>query len=135
MSEPYLDFTQCLERAKTFLHQGDAESALNVLEAFAANDYRGIHTCYPEFYEILSICQRSLGKDARNAESQVEEMRLDWVTALRKGQQLLKAGRARESIGYFERSLQANPGEAGTASGWEAARLGIEAAKALLKRQ
>jgi tetratricopeptide (TPR) repeat protein len=135
VSKPYLDFGRCLEEAKGFLNQGDAKCALKVLETFAANDFRGIHTAYPEFYEILRVCQQSLGLKTRHADSQIEEMQLDWMTALNKGQQLLKAGNAKESIAYFKRSLKANPGEAGTASSEEAARLGIKSAEALLKRQ
>lgn len=42
--------------------------------------------------------------------------RLDWLEALEKGEQHLKAGRAAESIPYFRRSLQENPGEPGTQS-------------------
>ncbi len=135
ISKPYLDFGRCLEEATGFLNQGDAKSALNILETFAGNDYRGIHTAYPEFYEILRACQQSLGLKTLRAESQIEEMQLDWMTALTKGQQLLKAGRAKESIAYFNRSLKANPGEAGTASAVEEARLGIKSAEALLKRR
>lgn len=135
VSQPYLDLGRCLQQARAFLNQNDAESALNVLENFAADDYRGVHTAYPEFYEILRICQQSLGKDTRNTDSQIEEMRLDWMTALNKGQQLLKAGKAQESIAYFERSLKDNPGEYGTASAVSAAEDGIKAAKALLRRQ
>jgi len=52
----------------------------------------------------------------------VAGMQPDWVTALKKGQQLLKAARAGESIAHFERSLKASPGEYGTASGEEASR-------------
>ena len=135
VSQPYLDLGKCLQQARAFLNQNDAESALNTLENFAAEDFRGIHTAYPEFYEILRICQQSLGKDTRNADNQIEEMHLDWMAALNKGQQLLKAGKARESIAYFERSLNDNPGEYGTASAASAAEDGIKAAKALLRRQ
>jgi tetratricopeptide (TPR) repeat protein len=134
-SNPYLELGACLNQAKTFLNRGNALSALNILETFVTNDFRGIHTAYPEFYEILRVCQMSLGRDTRNADSQIEEMQLDWMTALKKGEQLLKAGKAKESIAYFKRSLNANPGEYGTASGEEAAQRGIKAAKALLKRQ
>ena len=135
VNQPYLDLGRCLQQARAFLNQNDAESALEVLENFAADDYRGVHTAYPEFYEILRICQQSLGKDTRNADNQIEEMCLDWMTALNKGQQLLKAGKAQESIAYFNRSLQDNPGEYGTSSAVSAAEDGIKAAKALLRRR
>src|SRR3989338_2013588 len=74
VSQPHLDLGRCLQQARAFLNQNDAESALNTLENFAADDFRGIHTAYPEFYEILRICQQSLGKDTRNADNQIEEM-------------------------------------------------------------
>lgn len=135
VGKPYLDFGRSLQQARTFLNQNDAESALNALENFAADDYRCVHTAYPEFYETLRICQQSLGKDTRNADSHVEEMNLDWMTALNKGQQLLKAGKAQESIAYFSRSLMDNPGEYGTSSAVSAAEEGIKSAKALLRRQ
>lgn len=134
VGRPYLDLGRCLDQAEHALQRGDAKSAMHALEAFAANDFRGIHTAYPEFYEILRACQESLGMRHRSADSQIEEMQLDWMTALTKGQQLLKAGKARESIAYFERSLKANPGEYGTAAGEEAARLGIKSAQVQLKR-
>lgn len=135
VGQPYLDMGRSLQQARAFLNQNDAESALNVLESFAADDYRGVHTAYPEFYEILRVCQQSLGKDTRNADSQIEEMKLDWMTALNKGQQLLKAGKAQESIAYFNRSLMDNPGEYGTSSAVSAAEEGIKAAKVLLRRR
>lgn len=135
VGENYLELGRCLARAKEHLNHGDAHAALAELEGFAADDFRGVHTAYPEFYEILLICQRALGQNSRNSASQIEEMRLDWMTALDKGRQLLRAGRAKESIAYFQRSLKTNPGEAGTAAAWEEAEQGIRSAKALLKRQ
>ncbi len=45
--------------------------------------------------------------------------RLGWAEALKKGEQLLKAGKAAESIPYFRHSLKANPGEYGTANSYK----------------
>jgi len=132
---PYLELAQALDKAKEFLNQGNAGAALNVLEYFAAGDMRGIHTAYPEYYEILMVCQRSLGRDTRNTANQISELRMDWIAALSEGQRLLKAGKAKESIAYFTRSLAANPGEAGTATDKEAARQGLKSAEAALKRR
>lgn len=57
------------------------------------------------------------------------------LMALNKGQQLLKAGKAQESIAYFNRSLMDNPDEYGTSTAESAAKKGIKAAKALLRRR
>ena len=58
-----------------------------------------------------------------------------WLEELEAGERLLREGKARESIVHFERSIRVNPGEAGTANAEEAAREGIRAAKALLRRR
>jgi tetratricopeptide (TPR) repeat protein len=129
----YLDLGICLENAQAFLNAGDAESALNTLENFAANDSRGIHAAYAEFYDTLAACQQSLGDHQHRRDTRIETMQLDWGAALTRGQQLLKAGQAKEAIDWFKRSIKANPGEYGTASAIATAEDGIKAAQALLK--
>jgi hypothetical protein len=62
-------------------------------------------------------------------------MQLDWVTALKRGRELLRAGRAEDAIALFNRSIKANPGEYGTTSGIDDARQGIKDAKALMKKR
>ena len=133
--ELHLDLERALILAKNHLNEGDARAALKVLESFAARDRRGLHTAESEYFKLLRICQEALGLDSRNAAAQVTELKLDWLSALKKGEELLKAGKARESIQYFRRSIQGNPGEAGTASAEEAARQGIKTAEKLMKRR
>lgn len=128
---PYPDLVYSLNRAKEYLNRGDAVSALSVLEKFARKDIRGVHTAHSEYYKLLKICRQTMGLDTRNADSQIEELKLDWVAALKKGEALLRSGRAEESIAYFKRSLNDNPGEAGTASAEDAARRGIKTAEAI----
>jgi len=125
----------CLCQARAFLNKGDSRAALKALEALAENDFRGVHTAYPEYYMLLRSCQQSLGMDTRGAESQIAETGLSWLEALKKGQKLLNEGKAGESIGYFQRSINGNPGEYGASAALEAARLGIIKAKDTLERQ
>ncbi len=59
---------------------------------------------------------------------------MDWQQALAEGKRLLQAGRTQESISYLRRSMDANPGEYGTASGYEEAKACLEKARELLAR-
>lgn len=131
--DPNLALWRSIQQARDRLNQEDAAGALKVLESFISTDRVGRHTSCREFYETMRVCQEALGLDSRQAAADAVERRLDWHAALQKGEELLRAGRAEESIVYFERSLADNPLEAGTASGVEAARDGIKAAKATLK--
>jgi tetratricopeptide (TPR) repeat protein len=131
----YPDMAKSMNKAKEFLNLGNADAALKSLETFMAGDFRGVHTTVPEFNALLFACQQALGIDTRNIENRIAEMRLDWLSALKKGEELLRKGQAEESIAYFTRSISMNPGEAGTASAEQAARDGITAAQALLKRR
>lgn len=132
---PYPDLVRSLDAAKEHLNQGDAAAALKVLDRVAFKDIRGVHTTHPDYLRFVKICRQSLGMDTRNIDSQLAETALDWVSALKKGEEALRRGDAEESIVWFRRSIMGNPGEAGTASGEDAARRGIRAAEALLKRR
>lgn len=57
--------------------------------------------------------------------------RLAWTAAQEKGEQLLKGGKAAESIPYFRQALRSNPGEPSTATDLDRAREGL--AEALSK--
>ena len=129
------DIGPWLNRAKERLNQGDAAGALKVLEDLVDRDVSGRHTSSALYYLLLEVCQTALDLDPRQARGQALETSLDWLSSLKKGQELLRVGRAEESIAYFRRSLRGNPGEAGTASAEDAARRGIEAAEALLKNK
>lgn len=133
--DPQLGVWRAIQRARDALRRGDAPAGRAILEEFVAGDREGLHTYRPEFHAALRDCRLALGLDARNAGNQAEELRSDWLDALHEGEELLRAGRAAESVAAFNRSLNANPGEAGTAPAAEAARRGLAAAEALLRRR
>lgn len=60
---------------------------------------------------------------------------LGWGEAQREGERLLREGRAAESLAYFRRAVDDNPGEAGTAASLADARAGLAAALERLGRR
>jgi tetratricopeptide (TPR) repeat protein len=87
------------------------QAAYETLEDLARDDYQGIYMGYPEYYETLIECQKRLGHDTRNAENQLSELNLHWKDALSHARDLLDKGDYEESLIFFERSLNSNPGE------------------------
>ena len=161
MAKDELDIDRCIDKAKEFLNQGNAKSALDALESFARNDSRGLHTARPDFYRILWAARESLGIESDHAvdgeavstpakmgqsigrifgsggsygSGVVDTKGMTWMTALETGERLLKEGKARESIACFRFSISDNPGEYGTSSALDRAREGIRAAEKLLNR-
>ncbi len=98
-------------KARCQLGLDDAQAAYQTPEDLAGDDCRGIYKGYPKYYEILIECQERLGLDTRNAENQRAELNLEWRAALSHRWKLLKKGEYEESLIYFERSLNSNPGE------------------------
>ncbi len=108
---------RAIAKARQLLLSGDSRKALAVLEKLQQADIRGIHQGYPEYFQTLILCRKKMGIDTRNAENRLAELEMDWQRALERGWKLLAEGKADQSLAFFQRSLNANPCEAGTAGG------------------
>jgi tetratricopeptide (TPR) repeat protein len=123
-----------IARARQRLGTGDPKAALQILEDLAGRDPRGVYMALPDYYEILIACKKNLGLDCRNEESMVAELGMDWMKAHELARRLLGAKRYKESLIHFQRSISANPCEAGTTSGLYEAYRGMAAALKALGR-
>jgi tetratricopeptide (TPR) repeat protein len=110
-SRRYAAISIYIGKARSYLGMGDAQAAHRTLEELVKDDHQGIYMGYPEYFETLIECQKRLGLDCRNAQNQLAELELDWGDALIQARKLLNEGEYKESLIYFERSLNANPGE------------------------
>lgn len=108
-------------KVRSQLALGDPQGAHVTLESLVEEDVRGTYMAYPEYHEALMDVQAALGLDSSNAENQLREIELDWRESLRIALDLLARGEYEESIVYFSRSLNSNPGE------WNSERAEYEA--------
>lgn len=131
---PYETAGMYIARARKLLDTGDPKAAYAVLNRLVDHDRRGVCLCMQEFYETLLECERRLGLDTRNTMNQLKELKLDWIAALDKAEKLFEARKYSESIAYFQRSINSNPGEAGTQSMLDAANRGLARALKALGR-
>lgn len=135
---PYILKELYLGLAQALLSAGKASFAFDALERLVVDDPRGVYASYPEYWSTLAAVHRELGNtgEAERALQQGQEVVIstDWLTPLEQAEKLLAQRRYRESIELFERSIRANPGEAGTASALQAAEEGRRKALERLKR-
>lgn len=108
---PYGIISLYIGKARALLGLDNPQAALETLEDLARYDHRGLFMGYPEYFETLMECQKRLGHDTRNAQNQLNELEMDWREALTQAWDLLNRRKYKESLIYFERSLNSNPGE------------------------
>lgn len=136
---PYVLKSLFLGLADALLGARRPSVALDALERLAVEDPRGVYASYTEYWSTLAAVHRELGntEETEHALQQEREVEIstDWLTPLKEAEKLLAQRRYRESLELFERSIRANPGEAGTASALQAAEDGRRKALEMLKRQ
>ena len=75
-----------------------------------------------EYWRLRRRCETHLGKvQPSAARAQAFEDRHDWISSLQRAATLARQGKYEESLPWYERAIQQNPGEPGTGAALDSA--------------